>query len=66
MVVHQTGCVFGGLVDTRQLPTRPGAADDESTYESCSSASLSLFSEDISGDVWDPVGYVCMSLGKEW
>lgn len=47
----------GGLGDMRQLPTRPGAADDESTYESCFSAS---FSEEISGDLQDPVGCVCL------
>lgn len=51
---------YGGLGDTRQLPARPGAADDESTCESCSSASLLLFSEEISGDLRDPVGCVCV------
>lgn len=48
---------FGG--GGRQLATPPGAADDESTYESCSSCSLSLFSEEFSGNLRDP-GSVCV------
>lgn len=48
---------FGG--GGRQLPTPPGAADDESTYESCSSCSLSPFSEEFSGNLRDP-GSVCV------
>lgn len=55
-VALESGCVLGG---GRQLPTPPGAVDDESTYESCSSCSLSLFSEEFSGNLRDPGG-VCV------
>lgn len=55
---------FGG--GGRQLPTPPGAVDDESTYESCSSCSLSLFSEEFSGNLRDPGGVcVCAFVFRE-